>query len=78
MEQEELEKIKQELQEMRNRDLKSLMKEMKIGGLSIKNVYMRLFLAYGKHMIFDISNRAEGMCITGGGNYEDTSTGSGR
>ena len=78
MEQEELEKIKQELQEMRNRDLKSLMKEMKIGGLSIKNVYMRLFLAYGKHMIFDISNRAEGMCITVGGNYEDTSTGSGR
>ena len=78
MEQEELEKIKQELQEMRDCDVKSLMKEMKIGGLSIKNVYLRLFLAYGKHMIFDISSSAEGMCITVGGNYEDTSTGSGR
>ena len=70
--------IKQELQEMRDRDMKSLMKEMKIGGLSIKNVYMRLFLAYGKHMIFEISNKSEGICITVGGNYEDTSTGSGR
>ena len=78
MEQGELEKIKQELQEMRDCDVKSLMKEMKIGGLSIKNVYLRLFLTYGKHMIFDISSSAEGMYITVGGNYEDTSTGSGR
>ncbi|MEI3437200.1 MAG: hypothetical protein V8Q83_03150 [Blautia sp.] len=39
------------------------MKGMKIGGLSIKNVYMRLFLAYGKHMIFDISNGLRG-CVS--------------
>ena len=51
MDQEELEKLELELLEMRNRDVKSLMKELKIGGLTIKNVYMRLFLAYGKHMI---------------------------
>ena len=78
MDQGELEKLELELLEMRNRDVKSLMKELKIGGLTIKNVYLRLFLAYGKHMIFDISSSAEGMCITVGGNYEDTSTGSGR
>ena len=73
---EELEKLELELLEMRNRDVKSLMKELKIGGLTIKNVYLRLFLAYGNNMIFDISNKSEGMCITVGENYENTCTGS--
>ncbi|MFR3492542.1 MAG: sensor histidine kinase [Blautia sp.] len=36
MDQEELEKLELELLEMRNRDVKSLMKELKIGGLTIK------------------------------------------
>ena len=76
MDQEELEKLELELLEMRNRDVKSLMKELKIGGLTIKNVYLRLFLAYGNNMIFDISNKSEGMCITVGENYENTCTGS--
>ena len=76
MDQEELEKLELELLEMRNRDVKSLMKELKIGGLTIKNVYLRLFLAYGNNMIFDINNKSEGMCITVGENYENTCTGS--
>ena len=76
MDQGELEKLELELLEMRNRDIKSLMKELKIGGLTIKNVYLRLFLAYGNNMIFDINNKSEGMCITVGENYENTCTGS--
>ena len=63
---------------MRSRDVRMLMKEMKIGGLSIKNVYIRLYLTYGNHMLFDIQSNPNGTCITVGGNYENTCNGCGR
>lgn len=74
----ELENLKLELFKMRSRDVRMLMKEMKIGGLSIKNVYIRLYLTYGNHMLFDIQSNPNGTCITVGGNYENTCNGCGR
>ena len=72
------ENLKLELFKMRSRDVRMLMKEMKIGGLSIKNVYIRLYLTYGNHMLFDIQSNPNGTCITVGGNYENTCNGCGR
>ena len=78
MEQEKLEELKLELKKMRSRDMRELMKEMKIGGLSIKNVYVRLYIAYGENMIFDMESNRTGTRITVGGNYENSCDGGGR
>ena len=72
IEQEKLEELRQELEKMRSRDMRELMKEMKIGGLSIKNVYVRLYIAYGENMIFDMESNNTGTRITVGESYEDT------
>ena len=78
MEQEKLEELKLELKKMRSRDMRELMKEMKIGGLSIKNVYVRLYIAYGENMIFDMESNRTGTRITVGGNYKNSCDGGGR
>ena len=75
MEQEKLGQLMQELDGMRSRDMVELMKEMKIGGLSIKNVYVRLYIAYGDRMVFHMESNDTGTRITVGGNYEDTCDG---
>lgn len=67
MEQEKLKKLKDELRGMRQRDMHELMQEMKIGGLSVRNVYERLYIAYGDKMVFEMESNEGGMSITVGG-----------
>lgn len=52
---------------MRQRDMHELMQEMKIGGLSVRNVYERLYIAYGDKMVFEMESNEGGMSITVGG-----------
>lgn len=68
MKPEELDMLKEKLQEVKRRDMNELVQELKIGGLSIRNVYARLYIAYGEEMIFDIRSGGTGTCITVGGN----------
>jgi len=67
MEAEKLNDLKEELHEMRRREMSSLMQELKIGGLSVRNVYVRLYIAYGEDMIFEIESSRAGTGITVGG-----------
>ena len=49
---------KQELLRLyKNLDLNDELKSMKIGGMGLKNVYLRLRLLYGKDAVFCIENR---------------------
>lgn len=64
---EKLHQMKEELLEMRRRDMNKLMQEMKIGGLSVRNVYERLYIAYGEEMIFEIESNTGGTSIIVGG-----------
>lgn len=77
IEPEKLDLLKEELQQMRLRDMNELMQELKIGGLSIRNVYARLYIAYGENMIFEMKSSKNGTCITVGGYYENTGDGGG-
>lgn len=67
--------MKRELEQMRRRDMNELVQELKIGGLSIRNVYARLYIAYGEDMIFDMKSNENGTCITVGGRYENSGDG---
>ena len=67
IERDQLEKLREELYSMRQRDRNELMQEMKIGGLSIRNVYERLYLAYGEEMVFEIESNGGGMSVIVGG-----------
>lgn len=67
MEREKLKKLKEELRGMRQRDMQELMQEMKIGGLSVRNVYERLYIAYGDQMVFEMESGGGGMSVTVGG-----------
>lgn len=59
--------MREELLEMRKRDMGELMQEMRIGGLSIRNVYERLYIAYGDDMVFEIESDERGTGVTVGG-----------
>lgn len=67
MEKEKLQKLREELLGMRQRDMGELMKELKIGGLSVRNVYERLYIAYGEKMIFEIESSEKGTSVRVGG-----------
>lgn len=67
MEREKLLSLREELLAMRERDMGELMQEMKIGGLSVRNVYERLYIAYGEKMVFEIASDEEGTSVTVGG-----------
>lgn len=48
---------KQELLNLyKNLDMKEELKSMQIGGMGLKNVYLRLKLLYGEHAVFQIEN----------------------
>lgn len=69
---EKLNKILNECKTLRVVDLNELMQGLKIGGLSIKNIYARLFLLYGDNMLFEVSNKLNGgFIITIGGVLND-------
>lgn len=81
MERGKLRALKEELLGMRERDMGELMQELKIGGLSVRNVYERLYIAYGEKMVFEIESDERGMSVTVGGERitdENTGDGSGR
>ena len=79
MSEEQVKALKEELDAMKEKAVPELMQELKIGGLSIKNIFIRLFIAYGDEMIFDVQGRLrEGIKITLGGSIHDTGNGSGR
>lgn len=67
MEKEKLSLLRGELLGMRERDMSELMQEMRIGGLSIRNVYERLYIAYGDNMVFEIESNERGTSVTVGG-----------
>lgn len=45
--------------------------QLKIGGMGISNVYLRLLLMFGDSTVFRISNDRQGACVTIGGIIED-------
>lgn len=78
MEKGKLEKLKKELFDMRQRDRSELMQELKIGGLSIRNIYERLYIAYGEEMIFEMESNERGTSVIVGGVWKrDENTGDG-
>lgn len=76
IEAEKQKQIQEQLNEIRNKELTELIKELRIGGLSLKNVFVRLYIAYGEDLIFDIENSEHGAGIVIGGKYDDTGNGS--
>lgn len=74
---EQMKALKEELLVMRKREIHELIQELQIGGLSIKNIYARLYIAYGEEMIFEVqSGEQEGTTVIIGGKINDTSDGS--
>ncbi|MDE6950651.1 MAG: histidine kinase [Lachnospiraceae bacterium] len=67
IEKKKLHALRGELLGMRERDMGELMQEMKIGGLSVRNVYQRLYIAYGEKMVFEIESDETGTSVTVGG-----------
>ena len=76
METQEREEILKQLDAIRSKELRDLIKELQIGGLSLKNVFVRLYIAYKEDMIFDIKQDERGTGIVIGGKYVDTGNGS--
>lgn len=69
--------LKEELLVIKRQEIHELIQELKIGGLSIKNIYARLYIAYGDEMIFDVqSSEQQGTNIIIGGTINDTGDGS--
>lgn len=73
---EKQEEIRRELERSREQSFEELTENLKIGGLTIRNIYIRLYMAYKDKMIFDIVNREQGTCIKIGGVCNDKSHGS--
>ena len=61
----------EELKKCREQKVSDLMSELKIGGLTIRNIYVRLYMAYGSEMIFQIDSGKDGTCIRIGGTCDD-------
>ena len=74
---EKQEEIRRELEKSREQSFEELTENLKIGGLTIRNIYIRLYMAYKDRMIFDIENREQGTCIKIGGVCNDKSHGGG-
>ena len=55
--------INDDLKKCREQKVSDLMSELKIGGLTIRNIYVRLYMAYGSEMIFQIDSGKDGTCI---------------
>lgn len=73
--------IQGRLELIQNRNSEEILKSLKIGGLSLVNVMLRLWMAYGKDMYFEINTPGIGeqgtdICI--GGRKNDQGDGSGR
>lgn len=47
--------------------------QLKIGGMGISNVYLRLLLMFEDSTVFNITNDIQGACVTIGGEIEDAS-----
>lgn len=67
--------IQEQLDAIRHKELSELIKELQIGGLTLKNVFARLYIAYGEKMIFDFEQSEHGAGIVIGGSYDDTGNG---
>lgn len=67
--------IQEQLDAIRHKELAELIKELQIGGLTLKNVFARLYIAYGEKMIFDFEQSEHGAGIVIGGSYDDTGNG---
>lgn len=78
IEAEELDRIREELEAIRYKELAELIKELEIGGLTLKNVFARLYIAYGDKMIFDFEQSEHGAGIVIGGSYDNSGNGGGR
>lgn len=56
------------LQSFQNMDYTEELKKMKVGGMGLKNIYLRLSLLYGRQAVFKIENESNGktvFCIGG-------------
>lgn len=71
---EELQKIREMIGRIKQTPVKELMQEMKIGGLSLRNICARLYIVYGEQMIFEVESEVNGGFFiklgTSGGNRE--------
>ncbi len=66
-----LQKINQNLEDVRNKVLKDILHDLEIGGLALTNIYARLYTKYGDNTIFALENHAERFTITVGGYYDN-------
>ena len=71
IDEQKLSEINEELKKCREQKVSDLMSELKIGGLTIRNIYVRLYMAYGSEMIFQIDSGKDGTCIRIGGTCDD-------
>ena len=51
-----LEKIREKIAQIKKESTQLIIEELKIGGLSIPNICMRLFLLYRENMIFEVDS----------------------
>lgn len=55
-----LQSLREKFQEIQTKDAQELMRELRIGGLSISNILIRLSMLYGPGAIFEVRSPAEG------------------
>ena len=58
--------------------MRDKLKDSRIGGLGIPNIYMRLMFCYEDNFIFRLYNDSEGAVVLIGGMLDDQGAGSGR
>lgn len=62
--QDKLLQIIEECDRIKEKNFEDMVKELKIGGLSIKNICARIYMAYGEHMLFEVeSEEQEGFIV---------------
>lgn len=70
-----LEKFEKEKERINKTDVKNVLESMKIGGLCLSNIYIRMKIEYGESMTFELMNENGGAVVLLGGDIFDTSSG---
>lgn len=71
MDQDKVAQLIEDCARIRQQPFEELMRNMKIGGLSLVNIYARLFMAYGDEMLFEVDTcENAGFFIRLGGKYD--------
>ncbi len=66
-----LSKISQSIHRIKEKSLSEVIYELEIGGLTLTNIFVRLYETYGENTIFTIKNKPKGCTITIGGSTKN-------